>query len=66
MRATTTGDNGKIKIDRKNDTPVFKLDEFSNISGNKPQGQKAKNKSLAAAEKLSKDAYLKKHGIKKK
>lgn len=57
MRATTTGDNGKIKIDRKNDTPVFKLDEFSNISGNKPQGQKAKNKSLADAQKNNNEGY---------
>lgn len=89
-----TEDAGKINPEK--DIVVFKLDDYSNIVGNKPQGQKAKNKSLAeaqnkmeskqgityswngydysedeinqaaAAEKLSKDAYLKKHGIKKK
>ncbi len=50
MRATSTGENGKIKINRKDDTPVFKLDDFSNVTGNKPQGQKSKNKALEQAQ----------------
>jgi len=94
MKADESGKVNKLK-----DVPVFKLDDFSNVTGNKPQGQKSKNEALrkaqsgnkgdapiskssyswngydysedeinqaAAAEKLSKDAYLKKHGIKKK
>jgi len=43
------------KIDRKNDTPVFKLDDFSNVSGNKPQGQKSKNKALTQAQEVKED-----------
>ena len=35
MKANEAG-----KVDLKKDTPVFKLDDFSNISGNKSQGQK--------------------------
>lgn len=46
MKANEAG-----KVDLKKDTPVFKLDDFSNISGNKPQGQKSKNKALEEAQK---------------
>lgn len=45
MKADVSG-----KVDKQKDVPVFKLDEFSNISGNKPQGQKSKNAALVEAE----------------
>lgn len=45
MKAAETG-----KVDRQKDVPVFKLDEFSNVTGNKPQGQKSKNKALENAQ----------------
>jgi len=51
MKADVAG-----KVDSKNDMPVFKLDEFSNVSGNKPQGQKSKNKALTEAQAGSKDS----------
>lgn len=50
MKANSAG-----KIDRKNDTPVFKLDKFSNIIGNKQQGQRSKNKSLTQAQSVKED-----------
>jgi len=45
MKTNETG-----KVDRKKDVPVFKLDDFSNVTGNKPQGQKSKNKALSVAQ----------------
>lgn len=45
MKADNNG-----KIDRKNDTPIFKLDDFSNVAGNKPQGVKSKNEALRQAQ----------------
>ena len=33
-----------------NDKPVFRLDDFSNVTGNKPQGQKSKNEALRQAQ----------------
>ena len=50
MKANTTDENDNPKIDRQKDTFVFKLDDFSNIIGNKQQGQKSKNKSLVEAQ----------------
>lgn len=38
------------KINPEKDTIVFKLDDFSNVSGNKAQGQKSKNEALRRAQ----------------
>lgn len=38
------------KVDKQKDVPVFKLDDFTNVSGNKPQGQKSKNEALKQAQ----------------
>lgn len=42
--------NEQGKVDKQKDVPVFKLDEFSNVTGNKPQGQKSKNEALKQAQ----------------
>ena len=38
------------KVNPETDVALFKLDKFSNVSGNKPQGVKSKNKALTAAQ----------------
>ena len=45
MKADESG-----KVNRNKDVPVFKLDEFTNVSGNKPQGVKSKNEALRQAQ----------------
>lgn len=42
--------NEPTVIDDKKDVPVFKLDSFSNVTGNKPQGVKSKNEALRQAQ----------------
>jgi len=50
MKAEETDESGKIKVNQQKDTPIFKLDDFSNVTGNKPQGVKSKNKALTTAQ----------------
>lgn len=45
MKADETG-----KVNKQKDVPVFKLDDFTNVSGNKPQGVKSKNEALRQAQ----------------
>lgn len=45
MKADESG-----KINKSKDVPVFKLDDFSNVTGNKPQGVKSKNEALRKAQ----------------
>ena len=45
MKADESG-----KINKSKDVPVFKLDGFSNVTGNKPQGVKSKNEALRKAQ----------------
>lgn len=61
MIARTPDDkkDGQFKINPEEDTPAFKLDEFTNVVGNKPGGIKPKNQALIDAQKKTKTEPIK-------
>lgn len=56
MKAEGVDGKGKIKIVRKKDISVFKLDDFSNIVGNNPQGTPSRKEALTQAQAENKNS----------